>query len=43
MRRVAAERLGIIRDEIAAGHCVGLSRPAELADMLAGTAGTSCR
>ena len=38
MRRVAAERLGIVPDEIAAGHCVALSRPAELADLLAGTA-----
>ncbi len=36
MRRVAAERLGIVPDEIAAGHCVALSRPKELASMLAG-------
>jgi hypothetical protein len=28
------ERLGITPDEIAAGHCVALSRPKELADML---------
>jgi hypothetical protein len=35
MRRVVAERLGIVPDEIAAGHCVALSRPAELAGMLA--------
>ena len=34
MRRVVAERLGITPDEIAAGHCVALSRPKELADML---------
>jgi pimeloyl-ACP methyl ester carboxylesterase len=34
MRRVVAERLGIIPDEIAASHCVALSRPKELADML---------
>ncbi len=40
MRRVAAERLGIVPDEIAAGHCVALSRPAELADLLAGYAAT---
>jgi Alpha/beta hydrolase family len=40
MRRVAAERLGIVPDEIAAGHCVALSRPAELADLLAATAAT---
>ena len=38
MRRVAAERLGIVPDEIAAGHCVALSRPRELADMLDGYA-----
>ncbi len=38
MRRVVAERLGITPDEIAAGHCVALSRPRELADMLAGFA-----
>jgi hypothetical protein len=37
-RRVAAERLGIVPDEITAGHCVALSRPKELADMLAGYA-----
>jgi pimeloyl-ACP methyl ester carboxylesterase len=35
-RRVAAERLGIDRpDEIAAGHCPHLSRPEELAGLLA--------
>jgi pimeloyl-ACP methyl ester carboxylesterase len=33
-RRLAAERLGIVPDEIAAGHCVALSRPGELADIL---------
>lgn len=38
MRRVVAERLGITPHEIAAGHCVALSRPKELADMLAGFA-----
>ena len=31
-------RLGITPDEIAAGHCVALSRPKELADMLVGHA-----
>jgi pimeloyl-ACP methyl ester carboxylesterase len=36
MRRVVAERLGITPDEIAAGHCVALSRPSELADLLVG-------
>jgi pimeloyl-ACP methyl ester carboxylesterase len=35
MRRVVAERLGIVPDEIEAGHCVALSRPRELADLLA--------
>jgi hypothetical protein len=34
MRRVVAERLGTVADEIAAGHCVALSRPAELANLL---------
>jgi pimeloyl-ACP methyl ester carboxylesterase len=34
MRRVAAERLGLVPDEIVAGHCVALSRATELADML---------
>ncbi len=34
MRRVVSERLAITPDEIAAGHCVALSRPTELADML---------
>jgi pimeloyl-ACP methyl ester carboxylesterase len=38
MRRVVAERLGIVPDEIASGHCVALSRPRELADTLAGYA-----
>lgn len=34
MRRVVADRLGIVPDEIAAGHAVALSRPKELADLL---------
>ncbi|HEU4540943.1 MAG TPA: alpha/beta hydrolase [Jiangellaceae bacterium] len=38
MRRLVAERLRIKPDEIAAGHCVALSRPTELADLLAGYA-----
>lgn len=38
MRRIASERLAITPDEITAGHCVALSRPKELADMLAGYA-----
>jgi pimeloyl-ACP methyl ester carboxylesterase len=37
-RRVVPERLGIAPDEIAAGHCVALSRPKELADLLEGYA-----
>jgi pimeloyl-ACP methyl ester carboxylesterase len=36
MRRVVAERLNIAPDEIAAGHCVALSRPRELVGMLEG-------
>jgi pimeloyl-ACP methyl ester carboxylesterase len=36
MRRIVAERLAITPDEIAAGHCVALSRPSELADLLVG-------
>jgi pimeloyl-ACP methyl ester carboxylesterase len=36
LRRVVAERLAIEPDEIAAGHCVALSRPNELAALLAG-------
>jgi pimeloyl-ACP methyl ester carboxylesterase len=35
-RRVVADRLGIVPDVIEAGHCVALSRPAELAQMLDG-------
>jgi SAM-dependent methyltransferase len=34
LRRVVSERLGITPDEIAASHCVALSRPKELADIL---------
>ena len=34
LRRVVAERLGVVPDEIASGHCVALSRPRELADIL---------
>jgi pimeloyl-ACP methyl ester carboxylesterase len=37
-RRVLAERLNITPDEIKAGHCVALSRPRELAAILAGYA-----
>ena len=38
MRRVVAQRLGIVPDEIAAGHCVALSRPRDLAVLLDGYA-----
>ena len=38
IRRVVPERLDIVPDEIAAGHCVALSRPKELADILEGYA-----
>jgi hypothetical protein len=34
MRRVVADRLGVVPDEIAAGHAVALSRPKELANLL---------
>jgi pimeloyl-ACP methyl ester carboxylesterase len=33
-----AERLGITPDEVPGGHCVALSRPKELAELLAGYA-----
>jgi pimeloyl-ACP methyl ester carboxylesterase len=36
MRRVVAERLGVVPNEIAAGHCVALSRPRQVADLLVG-------
>jgi pimeloyl-ACP methyl ester carboxylesterase len=36
LRRVVTTRLGIVPDEIAAGHCVALSRPRDLATMLDG-------
>ncbi|HEY8945546.1 MAG TPA: alpha/beta fold hydrolase [Polyangiaceae bacterium] len=36
LRRVVEARLGIVPDEISAGHCVALSRPKELADILEG-------
>lgn len=35
MRRVVAERLGVVPEEVDAGHCVALGRPRELADLLA--------
>jgi hypothetical protein len=41
MRRVVADRLGVVPDEIAAGHAVALSRPKELADLLVRYSATS--
>lgn len=41
MRRLVGERLGITADEIAAGHCVALSRPRQLAAILEGYATAS--
>ena len=38
LRRLAAERLGVAPDEIPASHCVALSRPRALADLLDGYA-----
>ncbi len=43
LRRLVPERLTIVPDEIAAGHCVALSRPKELADLLVGYAATHRR
>ena len=37
-RRLARQRLDLTPDEIAGGHCVALSRPKELAALLAGYA-----
>lgn len=39
MRGVVLQRLGITPDEIASGHCVALSRPKELAELLIGDVG----
>jgi pimeloyl-ACP methyl ester carboxylesterase len=41
MRQVVADRLGVVPDELAAGHAVALSRPKELADLLASYAATA--
>jgi pimeloyl-ACP methyl ester carboxylesterase len=41
MRRVVAGRLGIVPDEIPAGHAAALSRPRELASLLASYAATT--
>ena len=42
-RRVAADRLGLACEEVAAGHCAPLGRPIELADLLTGPVGPSQR
>jgi pimeloyl-ACP methyl ester carboxylesterase len=42
-RRIVRERLGIVPDEIASGHCVHLARPKELAERLAAYAATAVR
>jgi pimeloyl-ACP methyl ester carboxylesterase len=39
MRPLVADRLGVDPVELAAGHCAQLSKPQELADILAGYAG----
>ncbi|MEV0416461.1 alpha/beta hydrolase [Streptomyces sp. NPDC050448] len=36
LRQLALERLGVVPEEIKASHCVALSRPVELADLVAG-------
>jgi pimeloyl-ACP methyl ester carboxylesterase len=36
LRQLARQRLGIVADEIPGCHCVALSRPGELAELLAG-------
>ncbi|RSS82928.1 hypothetical protein [Streptomyces sp. WAC06614] len=36
LRRLVRERLGVVPEEIAAGHCVALGHPAELAAVLTG-------
>lgn len=38
LRRLTADRLGVVADEIDGSHCVALSRPEELAGMLRGYA-----
>ncbi|HET9956824.1 MAG TPA: hypothetical protein VFQ61_20150, partial [Polyangiaceae bacterium] len=42
LRRVVADRLRVVPDEIAAGHCVALSRPRELATLLQSYVKRSC-
>ena len=41
LRRVSAERLGVVPDQIPGGHCAALSRPRALADLLEGYARTA--
>jgi hypothetical protein len=40
---VVVDRLAIVPDEITAGHCVALSHPAELTDLLTGYVATTDR
>jgi pimeloyl-ACP methyl ester carboxylesterase len=40
-RKIAAERLGLDVDEVPGGHCLALSRPRELADLLESYLGSS--
>lgn len=43
VRRMVGDRLGVTPDEIRSGHCVALSRPRDLADLLAGVAEAELR
>jgi hypothetical protein len=43
LRRVVADRLAIVPDEITAGHCVALGHPAELTDLLTSYLATTDR
>lgn len=36
LRRVALDRIGVVAEELACGHCVALARPRELARLLCG-------
>ncbi|WP_157246842.1 alpha/beta fold hydrolase [Nonomuraea typhae] len=43
LRGLVRDRLGIVPDEIAGSHCVTLSRPKQVADLLAGYAAAASR
>jgi hypothetical protein len=43
MRRIVFKRLGITPDEIRGGHCLALSRPQELTDLLVGYTAETAR